>query len=786
MLFDNNSIIICNQETKTKILKANFENKKLFNHTFISLSDFISRYTFKITDQAVVYAMRYLSQSYKNTLVIIKNIYLIDLDSTYNDSKLILLQNLKRELINEGLLEIDNLFKGFIKGKKIYLIDQFLDVLNTKIFNEVSNISEVVYVNNSPEEFMIKHKSFNKYDEEVEWVFNNILRLLLNGVDINKVFIINENKEYDHLIFRYSSLYDIPVQVKEKESINNHIIIKEFLNNIKLMDKVDVVEIVKNHSNEYISNQVIKALNKFYFINDKILLNEVLSAYFDGVYYENSIEENVVKVVDMNHKFSDDEYVYFIGFNNKVCPITYLDECYLGDKYCDVLPLTSTIRKNELERIKANYLLSKIKNLITTFAKNTKTENVVSSILTKTNTILLEDESYIGLNKNIDNLKLGVMLDDLVNYNIHDEYLDKLYSSFESLYKTYDNSFDFVDKDLLKQKIKNTIKLSYTSLSTFYKCQFRYYLEKVLYIKHETDTNAIMIGNIFHNILEKYGTEGFDLENEKKLQFETISDESLKFYFEKLWPDFLLAIKMIDEFKENTYLENEFHEQEVNVDLSSDYLTKILTGKIDKIIYKNIDGIDYVAIVDYKTGKDVPSLDNVEDGFNLQLPIYAYFLAKTKLLENPKILGIYLNRILNNVNSSKTKDLQTVKMDALKLDGYSITDTSLLGVLDKTYQSSKYIKNLSLTKSGTFNRFAKVFSEKDILSLINTVEELILEAFFKIEEGIFKINPKVIEKDNKSCKFCPYINICYRQNKDLNDLPLKKFNENVGDENGVY
>ena len=243
---------------------------------------------------------------------------------------------------------------------------------------------------------------------------------------------------------------------------------------------------------------------------------------------------------------------------------------------------------------------------------------------------------------------------------------------------------------------------------------------------------------------------------------------------------------MIDDFKEDSYLSDELHEQEVNVDLSSSYLTKIMTGKIDKIMYKNIDGVDYVAIIDYKTGKDVPSLDNVSDGFNLQLPIYAYFLVKTKLLENPKILGIYLNRILNNVKATKTKDLLTMKMDALKLDGYSILDTSLLGVLDKTYQSSKYIKNLSLTKSGTFNRYAKVFSEKDILSLINTVEELINDAFFKIEEGIFNINPKVIDKDNKSCKFCPYLNICYRQNKDLKDLPLKKFNENVGDDNGVY
>ena len=52
--------------------------------------------------------------------------------------------------------------------------------------------------------------------------------------------------------------------------------------------------------------------------------------------------------------------------------------------------------------------------------------------------------------------------------------------------------------------------------------------------------------------------------------------------------------------------------------------------------------------------------------------------------------------------------------------------------------------------------------------------------------ALSEINPKLIDKDNKSCKFCPYLNICYRKNKDLNDLPLEKFSENVGDDSGVY
>lgn len=786
MVFKENSIIICSDNMKMDILKRNFEEKKFFNYTFISLKDFIERYTFKITKEAIVYAMQYLSLSYKNTKTIIQNLYYIDCNDEYNDEKLNRLKGLKKELDDKRLLDYDLYFNEFLKDKNIYLIDQFLDIYQNQIFKEVEKISNVYYCDNEVKPYELDIFSFKKYDGEIDWVFSKILELLLDGVDINKVFIICENKEYTHLLNRYSSLYKIPLYIKETESINNHFIVKEFLSLLATSCLNTALEKIKIYDNSYIYNKIINVLNKFYFVEDNVLLIEVLKDEFNDVYYEEEIFENVIRVVNIDYNFSLDDHVFLVGFNNNTYPKMYLDEGYLSDKYSDLVPLTPTIVKNELERNKAIYLLSKINNLLVSFSENTKRENLLSPITEFIKCSVKEGFNVVGMNRDVDKLKLGIMIDDLINYDIHDAYLDLIYSSIESAYNAYDNNFDFVDKELLNQKINNTIKLSYTSLSTFYKCQFRYYLERVLYIRHESDTTAIMIGNIFHSILEKYGTDGFDLETEKNAQYNNITDLSVRFYFEKLWPDFLLAIKLIEDFKEITYLKDELHEQEVSIDFSNSYFKRLLTGKIDKIMYKNIDGVDYVSIVDYKTGKDIPSLDNVEDGFNLQLPIYAYFLAKTKLLKDPHILGIYLHRILNNVKPSKTKDLMTAKMDALKLDGYSIIKKERLELFDPTYQKSSYIKNMNITKDGSFSKYAKVFSEEDILELINTVEDLLEEAFLNIEEGFFEINPKSINGENKSCKYCPYLNICYRKNKDIKNIKEKKFSETVGDDNGIY
>ena len=546
------------------------------------------------------------------------------------------------------------------------------------------------------------------------------------------------------------------------------------------------LEKLNEYKNKYFYNKVVEILNDYYFIDDKEILTEVLEALLSNVKYEEDIEKDCVNVVGLDYDFKDTDHVFLISFNNNTYPKTYLDEAYLPDKYFDKVLLTPTLIKNELERNKAIYSLSKINNIYISFSKLTKVENVISSITSDVNTNLKTSESKVGLSKDIDNLKVGTMSDELINFDNHNTNLDLLFSSLNPSYKTYDNSFDFVDRDVLKEKIKSSIKLSYTSLSTFYKCQFRYYLERVLYLNRSEDTNAIMIGNMFHAILEKYGTEGFDLETERKKQYDSITDISTRFYFNKLWPDFLLALEVIDEFREATYLKDELHEQEVNIDLSDDYFTKVFTGKVDKIIYKTIDGVDYVSIIDYKTGKDIPSLDNVADGFNLQLPVYAYFLAKTELLKNPKILGIYLQRILNNSKPTKTKDLLTVQKDALKLDGYSTIDKKDLALLDPNYSKSSYIKSMSLLKDGSFNRYAKVFSAGDINDLIKMVEELINEAFSDIEQGNFNINPKSINGNNKSCQFCPYMNICYRKNKDIKVIDEKKFKETVGDDDGLH
>lgn len=779
MIYKENSIIICNPSTKQNILEKSFLEKKLFNYTFITLNDFKERYYFKISDAAIVFAMNFLNCSYDNAKLITSNIYYVD-DKEYSDEKLINLQNLKKELISHNLLTFDPYFIEFIKGKNIYVVNMFLDNFNAKMFESISNISNVSIINDNPKRGKYNIVEFDKHYDEVDYVFSEILKLLDNGTNINDIFIATESSEYDHMLFRYSRLYQIPVHISEKESIANHYIFKSYIDKLKqLRDKKMALEHIEKFNNSYIYNAIVKLLNRFYFIEDVPVLSEVLVSEALGVFYEDTVETDVVKVVKVSDGFKQNHHVFLIGFNNNSFPKMHNDDDYIGDKYSEILQITHTQDKNELERNKAIYYISTIDNLHISYARFTQGENVVSTIVDKLDYQIIEGKVNIGTSEKNDLIKLGIKLDSLINYNIHEAELDVLYATFDDVYKNYKNDLTELDKDLLKQKMKNYISLSYSSINKFYQCQFSYYLERVLKVRHDDDTKALAIGNIFHNILEKYGTVGFDLEEEKALQYSLIEDNSLKFYFNKLWPDFMLAIEFIEAFKEDTYLKEEIHEQEVKVDYSDSLCSRFFTGKIDKIMYQTIDGVDYIAIVDYKTGKTAATLDNIEYGLNLQLPVYAYFLAKTELFKNPKILGIYLHHIMKKPDTKVKKEIIEIKKDNLKLDGYTIFDIGDIKLIDPNFQSGKYIKNLSVTKSGNFNHYAKVFSDDDINRLIKTVEDLILSAFEKIEDGEFMINPKMIGGKDVSCTFCPYENICYKKYRDIKRLETMKFTEKV-------
>ena len=68
----------------------------------------------------------------------------------------------------------------------------------------------------------------------------------------------------------------------------------------------------------------------------------------------------------------------------------------------------------------------------------------------------------------------------------------------------------------------------------------------------------------------------------------------------------------------------------------------------------------------------------------------------------------------------------------------------------------------------------KILDDIKIDKLYNIVDKNIDKAIDNIVNANFKINPKRIDNVNVGCLYCPYKDICYMTEKDIEDLKSYK------------
>ena len=153
----------------------------------------------------------------------------------------------------------------------------------------------------------------------------------------------------------------------------------------------------------------------------------------------------------------------------------------------------------------------------------------------------------------------------------------------------------------------------------------------------------------------------------------------------------------------------------------------------------------------------------------MQLPVYLYLASNINELENVEFVGFYLQKILNNeINYNPKKDYLKEKQDNLKLEGYSIDNYELLEQFDSSFKDSEMIKSMKIGNNG-FYAYSKTITNEQIQNLIKLVNNKIDDAIDNILDCNFDINPKKI-KNETTCSFCPYKEICYLKEEDIVEL----------------
>ena len=231
-------IVVCPTSTKNKLLKEYSISNNLVKTKFMSKKEYISNYYFSY-DYKTIY---YLMNKYKYNLDVVKvylnNLYSIDINKEYKPNKINLLKQIKKELLDNNLLYINNNFKEFISNKNIKVLNYYeLEKFEEELFNQKIELS-----NNYKE---LNVYEFNTLEEEVNYVCIKIIELLNQGININKIKLTGINDDYLYTIKRLFDYYKIPINLNNKVSIYSNSIVKNYLEGKELKENNNTIPIIK-------------------------------------------------------------------------------------------------------------------------------------------------------------------------------------------------------------------------------------------------------------------------------------------------------------------------------------------------------------------------------------------------------------------------------------------------------------------------------------------------------------------------------------------------------------
>ena len=154
----------------------------------------------------------------------------------------------------------------------------------------------------------------------------------------------------------------------------------------------------------------------------------------------------------------------------------------------------------------------------------------------------------------------------------------------------------------------------------------------------------------------------------------------------------------------------------------------------------------------------------------MQLPVYLYLIHYGKVFTNPIFTGIYYQNILFNYQTWSPKLAQEQKKKYY-LNGYSTDQLDILESFDKTYKDSEYIRSMKYSEDKGFDKNSKIIDNDTLLSLVKYTKNEIETKLDSILSADFPVNPKVYNKNEDSCKYCKYKDICYRKDSDIVNYP---------------
>lgn len=730
------------------------------NYKIYTLEELYQIYPYKYDNKAIDYLISKHNILLNNAKLFLSLINKYSIDNLDN-SKSHFLQNIRDELINNNLLTKNKLLYTLFKRSNIYITyDKELSLDNyLKDFN-------INYITSTPKyKLETIHEALN-IEEEITIIGEKIIELYKQNIPLNKIYILNN---YDNSIQleRILTLLNIPYNINHHYKISSTYLGSIILKNLN-MPINDIKNFLDNNhtsDNDDTYKTIIDIINKYYYLDN---YQQFIKDALTNTDIKEPIYTNAINIIKTLKPLKDDEYL-FISNLTKDFPRLSNNTDYFNDSDALIINKTPSNIKNNIIINSFNNLLKSIKNLYISYPLYDNNGNENKPYDNKLE--IKKISPSLNVSNLYNKLLLARELDIYNKYNTISNRLKYLEKIYDIPYKTYDNNFKKTNITI------NNLSLSYTTLNEYLTCPFKYYLKNILKLNSKKDDYKQFIGTLYHEILSNINDDTYDINKEyDNVVNSRIWSSKELFFIKKLKANLQDVIQILEQESHHQKLNKFITEKEIRLK-ENDYE---FVGKIDKIKYLKEDDYSIIEIVDYKTGKSDFKMSYINLGFDLQLPIYLYLIKKSSIFENPIIGGIYLQSIIpERIKYNDKEDYKMQRRKMMLLNGFTLENKDILPLIDDTYENSSIIKSLKVKNDGSFYKSSKTIDNKKIDEIYNLVEKYINETVNNIKNNNFEITCKIIDnKDDISCKYCPYKNICFKTNKNNIYLETQRSEEN--------
>ncbi|MBE6903325.1 MAG: hypothetical protein E7480_01810 [Ruminococcaceae bacterium] len=402
------------------------------------------------------------------------------------------------------------------------------------------------------------------------------------------------------------------------------------------------------------------------------------------------------------------------------------------------------------------------------------------------------------------------------------EYADR-YFQMKNI-NSFGNDEFLKEKKNIEKLFGKNIRMSASKIESYSECAYKYFCKYGLCAKKKqrAQLNAPQIGTFVHNALEIAVSTAA-----KEGGIEKLSDEQIKKLCAKICKDYLtekigtennarfkyiyrkvsetltaLIISLRDEFIQSQFKPVDF-ELPINEKSQIKPITIeldgggsiMLTGIVDRVDIYEKDGVKYIRVVDYKTGKKVFNLSDIVNGLNLQMLLYLFSIWQNGGEKyNSELLpaGILYYPARRNIIEVK-REITEQELDKKRTkeqctNGLLLSDAEILRAMENDL-NKRYIpvKEGDLQKSSSSLATLEEFSK-----LKQKIEHQLYKIGSQITKGDIQINPIKGTKEQDACKYCEMKAICgYDSKRNRAKAYIKKTKdeilgeEEVTDEQGM-